>query len=558
MINKKYKKLLYNKKIWILFITIVLSIFFINPTISSDGVVIRSVTVDSAAFEASPMPIQTPQSNIKPRSRALISEVNGVEINSVQEYFDITESLSPNQTVTMTLRTPRYLFNSFQMIPLFYQSETYFLTTKPVLDNETGEVVGVEDLGIRVEPRPTNNIRKGLDIEGGTRVLIEPQGEVSNDDLDIITTNIEQRLNVFGVSDLTVRTSRDLFGDPFIIVEIGGVTGEEITDLLSQQGVFEAKVGNETVFRGGDQDILFVCRTADCAGIEPGSCRQVSDSEYVCGFRFSITLSSAAANRFAEATRDLAIRSDGAGRYLSENITLFLDGEEFSALRIAADLRGNAVTEISISGSGRGNSQSAASEDAIADMRQLQTVLVTGSLPVELEIVKVDSISPVVGSGFVSNALLAGLLAIIAVVTVVSIRYRTPKVIIPMSLAMLSEVLIIMGVAALINWNIDMAAIAAIIIAIGSGVDDQIVIVEETLNRAKGKNKHLSWAKRLAKAFFIIMAAYLTLVVAMIPLWFAGAGLLRGFALTTIIGASIGVFISRPAFASIMEVILED
>ncbi|MBW3001002.1 protein translocase subunit SecD, partial [Candidatus Woesearchaeota archaeon] len=59
-------------------------------------------------------------------------------------------------------------------------------------------------------------------------------------------------------------------------------------------------------------------------------------------------------------------------------------------------------------------------------------------------------------------------------------------------------------------------------------------------------------------AFFIIFAAYFTTVVAMLPLWFAGAGLLKGFALTTILGVSIGVLITRPAFAAIIQIFTQD
>jgi preprotein translocase subunit SecD len=44
----------------------------------------------------------------------------------------------------------------------------------------------------------------------------------------------------------------------------------------------------------------------------------------------------------------------------------------------------------------------------------------------------------------------------------------------------------------------------------------------------------------------------------MIPLIFAGAGMLKGFALTTIIGVSVGVFITRPAYASIIEILLKE
>ena len=58
-------------------------------------------------------------------------------------------------------------------------------------------------------------------------------------------------------------------------------------------------------------------------------------------------------------------------------------------------------------------------------------------------------------------------------------------------------------------------------------------------------------------AFFIIMGAYFTTVVAMLPLLFAGAGLLKGFALTTIAGVSIGVFITRPAYAAMVEKLLK-
>ena len=44
----------------------------------------------------------------------------------------------------------------------------------------------------------------------------------------------------------------------------------------------------------------------------------------------------------------------------------------------------------------------------------------------------------------------------------------------------------------------------------------------------------------------------------MLPLFWAGAGILKGFALTTIIGVSIGVLITRPAIAEIIKLILKE
>jgi len=64
--------------------------------------------------------------------------------------------------------------------------------------------------------------------------------------------------------------------------------------------------------------------------------------------------------------------------------------------------------------------------------------------------------------------------------------------------------------------------------------------------------------EKFKRAFFIIMAAYTTTLVAMAPLLFAGAGLLKGFALTTIIGVSVGVLITRPAYAAVLRVLLNE
>jgi len=309
--------------------------------------------------------------------------------------------------------------------------------------------------------------------------------------------------------------------------------------------------------------VLFVCRTAQCSTVDDAACRVDPNGLDTCGFRFSITLSEKAAQTQASATANLDVidlniqTGQGGGGYLSENLSLFLDDELIDSLRIAASLKGNPATQIQISGSGSGTTKDAAREDALANLRQLQTVLITGILPVKLNIAETSTISPLLGESFLKNAGIAGLVAILVVIAVVTIRYREWKIALPMAITMLSEVLIIFGFASLIGWRIDMVAIAAIVIAIGSGVDDQIIITDETISQGKKHRDPISWKQKLKKAFFIIMASYFTLVVAMIPLMFAGAGLLIGFAITTIAGVTIGVLITRPAFAVILEILIE-
>ena len=72
-----------------------------------------------------------------------------------------------------------------------------------------------------------------------------------------------------------------------MLIEIAGATPEDLEELISKQGKFEAKIGDEIVFIGGkDKDIASVCRNdATCAGIE--SCTP-TDGGYFCNFRFVV------------------------------------------------------------------------------------------------------------------------------------------------------------------------------------------------------------------------------------------------------------------------------
>ncbi|PIY60101.1 hypothetical protein COY95_03540, partial [Candidatus Woesearchaeota archaeon CG_4_10_14_0_8_um_filter_47_5] len=335
---------------------------------------------------------------------------------------------------------------------------------------------------------------------------------------------------------------------------IAGANEEEVKTLISKQGKFEAKILNNTVFKGG-QDVTDVCRKAECSGIDPrAGCGQVSEDVWSCRFFFTIGLSQEAADRQAKETQNLNVITEGGDRFLNESLDLYLDNEKVDTLRIGAELKGRATRDIQISGSGTGNNQQNAVSDALNNMKRLQTILITGSLPTTLSIVKTDSISPTLGNEFIENAILVSLVAILGVALVILIRYRRIVVAVPILIIVWLEVFLVVVVTSLVGQRLDIASIAGIIVAVGTGVDDQIVITDEIL---KGeKEDYYNWVQKLKKAFFIVIASYATTMASMIPLLFAGAGLLKGFAITTMIGVTIGVTITRPAFAKIIEILL--
>jgi len=244
----------------------------------------------------------------------------------------------------------------------------------------------------------------------------------------------------------------------------------------------------------------------------------------------------------------LGINQTGTGAFLSERLDLFLDDELVDSLLISVGLKGIVTTQISISGSGSGATEDEAAENARLEMNQLQTVLITGSLPYKVEVLKLDTISPSLGKEFVYSIFLAGIAALIAVTLIISIRYRSIKSSLALLLTVLSELIIILGVASLIKWNLDLPSIAGILATIGTGIDQQIIILDEARSE-----RHIGINQRMKRAFAIILGAYFTALVALIPLYWAAAGFFKGFALTTIIGITAGILITRPAFSDIVK-----
>jgi len=203
------------------------------------------------------------------------------------------------------------------------------------------------------------------------------------------------------------------------------------------------------------------------------------------------------------------------------------------------------------------------SKDDIAAMRQAQVVSVvlrSGSLPVKVFVEGVNYIPPTLGEQFRKQVVQAGIAALIVVGLIVYFHYRKAKIAIPVVLTSLSEAIAILGVAALIKWNLDLPSIAGIIAAIGTGVDQQIVITDELLGGRKKEKitKRSGILKRMGRAFFVIWASATTTIVAMSFLFKFFVGGLRGFAFTTILGVLIGILITRPAYAEIAKMLLSE
>ena len=494
-------------KVWILIIALLLSLLMIKPSFQ-EGVVVKSVDKNSLLFEQGL------------RTGKIITQINGIAIKDKSDYARVVDDL---------------IDGSEKRIDVATKSGEYTILTN-------------SSLGLTVDDVPRSRIQTGLDLRGGARALVQADVPLTDAQLNDLIDVSRNRFNVFGLSDVNIKGASDLSGQKFMLIEVAGATPADLENLISQQGKFEAKVGNTTVFIGGKRDISDVCRNdATCAAIR--GCSAVQGG-YACNFAFTIFLTQEAAEKHADITKNLSL--DETGRYLSQKLYLFVDDEEVDSLLIGASLKGQVTTQVSIQGSGSGPTQKDALEDAKNQMHRLQTILITGSLPYKLNIVKLDTISPVLGSDFQRAILISGIAAIVLVSLIIFVRYRRIKASLALLFTSFSEIIVILGVASLIGWNLDLPSIAGILTTIGTGVDHQIVILDEART-----GKTLSMKERIKRAMFVVMGAYSTSVVSLLPLYWAGAGLFKGFAITTLIGITAGVFISRPAFADMVRRIEE-
>ena len=497
-------------RVWILIIVLALALLSIAPwKILDKGVVIKSIEKNSSEYNAGL------------RAGMIVSGLNGQQIASLDDYSKAISSIVISDNTRVSIKADNQDF--------------ILLTSQP--------------LSLTVSSMPKSNLKTGLDLSGGARALVKPANvSLSSAEIGDLIAITNERFNSFGLKDITVRSVKDLQGNNYMLVEIAGATATDLKELVSQQGKFEAKIGSDVVFIGGEKDISSVCRTdATCSRIE--TCSQMQDSSYACRFSFVIYLSEAAAKKQANITSNLGVNITQYERYLDKKLDLYLDDVLVDSLFISEDLKGRVTTEIQISGSGVGTTNEEAYNNAKRNMNKLQTILITGSLPYKLEIVKLDTISPFLGLQFTKNIVYLALIVFAIVSVILFVRYRRIKITLSVILTMFSEAFITLGIAALLRWNLDAPSIAGIIAGMGTGVNDQIVIIDEAVSL----NQSIGIKERIKRALFIIVGAFFTIIAAMLPLFWAGAGMLRGFALTTIIGVSVGILITRPAFADILK-----
>jgi len=380
---------------------------------------------------------------------------------------------------------------------------------------------------------------------------------------DLAKEIMETKLNMLGLRDIPIRT----VGTDIILIDLAGVDIATARKLVGKPGKFEIRI--QTAGEAGEikkgmrleeiknitAHVLYGDEGIASVGAIPQQ-RRTDDIER-WGAPFTLTREGAAALRDA-CIKYKAVEEEERERH---ELAMLLDDVVIYSAPLSPDLANELKAHpvynlIAETGSGEEGRQAA---------KELIIHLKAGALPVPVEIIGSGEVPAPLGEKFRHEAALAAALAFMLVALVVYVRYRNGRVVLPMLMTLVCEVIIILGFAAATGWQLDLPSVAGIIAVIGTGVDQLVIITDEILSGAatmqsaqkarqkKGKTPVKVYLRRVAEAFNIIFASAATTAVAMLALALMALGTLRGFAIITIVGILIGVLITRPAYARIVQ-----
>jgi preprotein translocase subunit SecD len=111
------------------------------------------------------------------------------------------------------------------------------------------------------------------------------------------------------------------------------------------------------------------------------------------------------------------------------------------------------------------------------------------------------------------------------------------------NVAVLVNVVMIIGILSLLNATLTLPGIAGIVLTVGMAVDSNVLIYERVREEVRsGRNAISALDAGFSRALATIIDANLTTFIAAAILFFIGSGPVRGFALTLGIGIATTVF----------------
>ena len=193
----------------------------------------------------------------------------------------------------------------------------------------------------------------------------------------------------------------------------------------------------------------------------------------------------------------------------------------------------------------------------LQEAKDLAILLRSGSLSAPMTIVEERTVGPSLGSENIISGRDSMLLGMILVILFMFIYYKKFGLI--ANIALIFNILIITATLALFQATLTLSGIAGIVLTVGMAVDANVLIYErireEILN---GNSPNASIISGYNKAFSTISDANITTLIAAIALLTIGTGVVKGFAVTLVIGILSSMFTAIVGTRALVSFIYEN
>ncbi|WPZ05120.1 protein translocase subunit SecD [Blastomonas marina] len=375
-------------------------------------------------------------------------------------------------------------------------------------------------------------------VVDGQRMILTPteagMDMAVNNAMETAVEVVRKRIDALGTREPTIIRQ----GDNRIVVQVPGLQDPgELKALLGQTASLEFKLVDVEasaadtqagIARPGSQILpgapgsdyegatLAVRRLGGIKGDTLTDARQSFDpqtNEPVV----NITFDSSGGQRFAKLTRENVNRP----------FAIILDDQVLSAPNINEPILGGTAQ---ISGG-----------FTVESANNLAISLRSGALPVDLAIVEERTVGPDLGQDSIESGILAmgiGSLLVILLMVVTYGRFGMYS-----TAALVINVVMILGIMAILNTTLTLPGIAGFVLTIGAAVDANVLINERIREeRKRGRRVVAAVENGYKEASRAIYDANVTNFIAGVLLFLFGSGPVRGFAVVLVIGLFTSVF----------------
>ncbi|MDR6122234.1 protein-export membrane protein SecD/preprotein translocase SecF subunit [Bacillus sp. SLBN-46] len=360
-----------------------------------------------------------------------------------------------------------------------------------------------------------NNIKLGLDLQGGFEVLYEvkPAKKGQKIDKEVLASTAEaldKRINVLGVSEPSIQIE----GNNRIRVQLAGVKDQnKAREILSTQANLTFRDANDRLMMDGSD-------------LKQGGAKQTFDENGAP----SVSLSLKSADKFRKVSEEIMNMAP------NNVLVIWLDFQE------GKDSFKNEVSKPDPKYLSAPTVKQIFNQDSVSivgsftaeEAKTLASLLNAGSLPVKLNEVYSTSVGAKFGEQALNDTILAGIIGIAIIYLFMIFYYRFPGFIATVTLSI--YIYLVLLIFDWMNGVLTLPGIAAIILGVGMAVDANIITYERIKEEIKvGKSIKSAFQAGEKNAFTSILDSNLTTILTAGVLFFYGTSSVKGFATMLIV-----------------------